>query len=88
MKESYFFTPKKTLAQLNLTELADVRKSNNDKSVTILMRSDLVPLQPETDVIPEGYTRFEDLVIPDTIKVYRHDEALALIRKGKWITTK
>lgn len=88
MKEYYFFTPKKTLASLGLTELAETRRSNSDKSVTILTRADLVPVQPTTEEVPEGYTRFEDLVIPDTIKVYRHDEALALIRKGKWITIK
>jgi len=88
MKEYYFFTPKKTLAALGLSELAETRRSNSDKSVTILMRSDLVPVQPAGDEIPEGYTRVEDLVIPDTIKVLRHDEALTATRKGKWITTK
>lgn len=98
MRDTYFFTPKKTVELLGLTEIAAQRRSNSDHSITVLTRADLALIQPEVtevtidesgnEVLPEGYVRFDDLIIHNTITPLGHAEALVKLSKGKFVISK
>lgn len=92
MKEIYYFTPAVTIEQLGITGI-ETRRHNNDSTTVILLRGDMLAIQPEVtndqdgnEVIPEGFKRYDDLIIHDSITPRSHLDTLTEVSKTEWVT--
>lgn len=92
MKEIYYFTPVASVEQLGITGI-ETRRHNNDNSVVILLRGDMLAIQPEkvidqegNEMIPEGFKKYDDLIIHESITPRSHLDTLNEVSKTEWVT--